>query len=82
MLSLDRILLFHLLDDDALEISSTSKSDVDKGVDSDNAANELCDLIDTLAAKIPYVKILLSKLLPRFDLEGKKSKIISSFLRT
>ena len=70
---LDRFLLFHVLDEDALEISSKPKSDVEKGVDSDNAANELCDLIDTLASKIPYVKLIVSKLLPRFDFEGEKT---------
>ena len=45
------------------------KSDVEKGVDSDNAANELCDLVEDIVERVPYLRVLVSMLTPRFDLQ-------------
>ena len=46
------------------------KSDVEKGVDSDNAANELCDLVEDIVERVPYLRVLVSMLTPRFDLQA------------
>ena len=45
------------------------KSEVEKGVDSDNAANELCDLVEDIVERVPYLRVLVSMLTPRFDLQ-------------
>ena len=42
---------------------------MEKGVDSDNAANELCDLVEDIVERVPYLRVLVSMLTPRFDLQ-------------
>ena len=49
--------------------TQVDKSDVEKGVDSDNAANELCDLVEDIVERVPYLRVLVSMLIPRFDLQ-------------
>merc|ERR1711976_38340 len=66
----DRMVLIHGLGNDARNIAlKTSKSDVDKGAESDGLANEFADIILDLVERIPYLKVLISTLLPRFDNE-------------
>jgi len=66
----DRMVLIHGLGNDARNIAlKTSKSDVDKGAESDGLANEFADIILDLVDRIPYLKVLISTLLPRFDNE-------------
>ena len=38
-------------------------------MDSDNAANELCDLVEDIVERVPYLRVLVSMLTPRFDLQ-------------
>ncbi|XP_040580648.1 uncharacterized protein [Lepeophtheirus salmonis] len=64
----DIFILIHVLDNDAKDIASkTNRNDVEKGIDSDNLANEFCDIIEAILEKIPYLKVFVSTLLPRFD---------------
>ena len=66
----DRIVLIHGLGNDARNIAVYSnKSDVDKGAESDDVAHDFADTILDLIERIPYVKVLISTLLPRFDHE-------------
>jgi hypothetical protein len=66
----DRMVLIHGLGNDARNIAlKTHKSDVDKGAESDGLANEFADVVIDLIERIPYIKILISTLLPRFDSE-------------
>ena len=66
----DRMVLIHGLGNDARNIAiKTFKSDVDKGAESDGLANEFADIILDLVDRIPYLKVLISTLLPRFDNE-------------
>ena len=55
------------------------KSDVEKGVDSDNAANELCDLVEDIVERVPYLRVLVSMLTPRFDLQVSSLKSFPHF---
>ena len=48
-----------------------SKNDVDKGAESDGLANEFADIVLDLIERIPYIKVLISTLLPRFDNEDQ-----------
>ena len=50
-------------------VPKVDKSDVEKGVDSDNAANKLCDLVEDIVERVPYLRVLVSMLTPRFDLQ-------------
>ena len=55
---------------DARNIALKSdKSDVDKGAESDGLAKDFADIILDLIDRIPYIKVLISTLLPRFDHE-------------
>ena len=66
----DRMVLIHGLGNDARNIAlKSSKNDVDKGAESDGLANEFADIILDLVERIPYVKVFISTLLPRFDNE-------------
>ena len=66
----DRLVLVHGLGNDARNIAlKEHKSDVDKGAESDNLAKEFSEIIIDLIERIPYVKVLISTLLPRFDNE-------------
>ena len=65
----DRVVLIHVLSAEALDLARVDKSDVEKGVDSDNAANELCDLVEDIVERVPYLRVLVSMLTPRFDLQ-------------
>ena len=68
----DRIILIHGLGNDARNIAVYSnKSDVDKGAESDDVAHDFADTILDLIERIPYVKVLISTLLPRFDHEDQ-----------
>lgn len=67
---LDRIVLIHGLGNDARNLAlRTNLSDVDKGAESDGVANQFADIVLDLIARIPYIKVLISTLLPRFDSE-------------
>ena len=66
---MDRVVLIHVLSAEALDLAKVDKSDVEKGVDSDNAANELCDLVEDIVERVPYLRVLVSMLTPRFDLQ-------------
>ena len=44
---------------------------MDKGAESDGLANEFADVVLDLVERIPYIKVLISTLLPRFDSEDK-----------
>ena len=67
---LDRLVLIHGLGNDARNIAlKTQKNDVEKGVESDSIAHEFADTVIDLVKRIPYVKVLISTLLPRFDNE-------------
>jgi len=65
----DRVVLIHVLSAEALDLAKVDKSDVEKGVDSDNAANKLCDLVEDIVERVPYLRVLVSMLTPRFDLQ-------------
>ena len=66
----DRLVLIHGLGNDARNIAlNAKKSDVDKGAESDGLAAEFAEIIVDLVERIPYVKVLISTLLPRFDHE-------------
>lgn len=67
----DLHVLIHVGAEDALEIANKTKSDVDKGSDSDVVANALCDLVEDLIKRIPYIKVFVSLLTPRFDKSGE-----------
>ncbi len=43
-------------------------SDVEKGAESDRAADAICDLAEDLVRRIPYLTVFVSMLCPRFDL--------------
>lgn len=64
-----RYILFHVLNEDARTISQCGKSDVDKGQDSDNMADNFCDLVENLVRRIAYVTAIVSMLNPRCDFE-------------
>ena len=53
-------------------VPKVDKSDVEKGVDSDNAANKLCDLVEDIVERVPYLRVLVSMLTPRFDLQVRE----------
>ena len=66
----DRLVLIHGLGNDARNIALRSdKSDVDKGAESDSLAKDFAGIILDLIDRIPYIKVLISTLLPRFDHE-------------
>ena len=44
---------------------------MDKGAESDGLANEFADVVLDLVERIPYIKVLISTLLPRFDSEDQ-----------
>ena len=48
-----------------------NKNDVDKGAESDGLANDFADVVLDLIDRIPYIKVLISTLLPRFDNEDQ-----------
>ncbi|XP_059095300.1 uncharacterized protein LOC131890047 isoform X2 [Tigriopus californicus] len=68
-----RYILFHVLNEDARTISQCGKSDVDKGQDSDNMADNFCDLVENLVRRITYVTAIVSMLNPRCDFEELNS---------
>ena len=49
-------------------------------MDSDNAANELCDLVEDIVERVPYLRVLVSMLMPRFDLQVSSITTFSIFL--
>ena len=68
--ALDRIVLIHGLGNDARNIAlRTNKTDLEKGQESDNTAHEFADTVLNLVKRIPYLTVLISTLLPRFDSE-------------
>ena len=71
--SKDRFVLVHGLGNNARDIAlrSTSKSDVDKGAESDEVASEFAEIIKDLVERIPYIQVFVSTLLPRFDAEDQ-----------
>ena len=71
--ALDRFVLIHALCNDAREIavSSDSKTDLEKGADSDSVASEFAEIVKDLLERIPYLDVAVSTLLPRFDDEDR-----------
>ena len=55
---------------------------MEKGVDSDNAANELCDLVEDIVERVPYLRVLVSMLTPRFDLQVLLTNVKCGWVRT
>ena len=49
----------------------TFKNEADKGFESDSIAKEFADIVLDLTERIPYIKVLISTLLPRFDNEDQ-----------
>ncbi len=67
--TLDRAVLIHAGSSEAASIASRpGLSDLEKGAESDRAADAVCDLAEDLARRIPYIKVFVSMLCPRFDL--------------
>ena len=68
----DRLVLIHGLGNDARNIAlKQNKTDVDKGAESDGLANEFAQVVLDLIERIPYIKVFISTLLPRFDNEDQ-----------
>lgn len=68
--ALGRFVLVHGLCNDAKTIAiHSTKTDVEKGADSDQMAYDFSDIIADLLERIPYLTVFISTLLPRFDLE-------------
>ena len=67
-------MLLHAGASEAAEIAARSDlSDVEKGAESDRAADALCDLAEDLARRIPYLAVFVSMLRPRFDLAASSA---------
>ncbi len=65
----DLAVLIHVGASEAAEIAAKSGlSDLEKGAESDREADAICDLAEDLIKRIPYVKVFVSMLCPRFDL--------------
>ena len=65
---LDACVVIHAGDVEALNVSERkSRTDVEKGSDSDKIADSVADLALELSSRVPYLKVLVSTLLPRFD---------------
>ncbi len=64
----DRYIVIHAGSTDAGAIASTTGSgDAEKCSDADATADALCDLVEELLRRVPYLTIIMSTLPPRFD---------------
>jgi len=75
---LDRFVLIHKLGNDARALANktepdgkTPKKDVEKATEADQLASEFCEVVKDLVERIPYLKVAVSTLLPRFDQEDE-----------
>ena len=72
---LDRFVLIHKLGNDARALANktepdgkTPKKDVEKATEADQLASEFCEVVKDLVERIPYLKVAVSTLLPRYVL--------------
>ena len=64
---LDRCLFIHVGSGEALKIANDKKPDVEKGVDCDQEADAICDLVEKLTENLPHLIVFVSMLPPRYD---------------
>jgi hypothetical protein len=77
----DRVLVIHSPDEEALTLANGGAPDVDKGVESDRKADELCDVAEAALKQIPYLRVVMSTMLPRFDAEERVGMSVPNNVR-